>query len=283
MPEGPEVQTIVSDLEKTCCFSTIIDIQIYPRTKNLLKNTDFEFFKNKVVNKSITAVTRLGKNIVISLSSGYSLIIHLVMTGQIIIGTSLPKYTRLSLQLDNKKNIYLADKRTWAQLDLLQTTEINKQKKFASLGIDIFSNAFTLENFQSQIKGKKAIYTLLLDQRCISGLGNIYVNECLYDACVNPFKTARDLSNEEVSRLYFSICAITSQALKYKGSTFSDYRLPSGDIGSYQNHLKIFRKAGLSCQKCKSIILKRKKTGRSVFYCPVCQDLVPAHPVCYDT
>jgi formamidopyrimidine-DNA glycosylase len=271
MPEGPEVQSIVTDLKSLIIGRRILDLVTNEYTRRLFGNLDGKKLRDRVVGFEIIDVCRRGKNIVLRLSSDFYLVIHLRMTGQMFLRDDVPKYCRLTLKLDGEGDLHLADVRTFATCEVwgaenFATFEIKKK-----IGFDALSPTFSIRDLQLILVSQRSIYTVLLDQTKISGLGNIYVNESLFEAGINPLRKAAGLTDNEVKKLHKSIKVTLTRAVNNRGTTFSDYRLPGGEMGSFQKFLKVFRRAGEPCLKCKSDIQREKLGGRSMFYCEQCQ------------
>jgi len=274
MPEGPEVQTIVNGLRSTIINHRIRNITFTEGAESMVAPLTPSDFQSLVANQVVTNVHRRGKFVDIELSSDIHLIIHLLMTGQIIFNnnpsnTQRPKFLRIVFQFENGQELYIADKSTWVKIVYLARDQISRYQKFRDLGIDIFSEQFTFTSlYKMLMKSQRIIHSLLLDQKLLSGLGNIYVNEALFYAGINPLKKANFLSRDSAMALYYAIRHVTKEALRQRGTTFSDYRTPDGGKGQYQNFLKVFKRIDQPCARCGTPIERRKVGGRSVFFCP---------------
>ncbi len=273
MPEGPEVQSIVSDLQSLIVGRRVLDLVTYEYTRRLFGKSDANRLRDEIGGSEIVDVTRKGKNIILQLSSDIYLVFHLRMTGQVFLRDDVPKYCRLTMKLDGDADLHLADVRTFATCEVYRNAEMMNFEKSKKIGVDALSPAFSLRDLNLILVGKRTLHAVLLDQSKISGLGNIYVNEVLFGAGIHPLRKADSLSDDEMKRLHKAIVMILTKAIKNRGTTFSDYRLPGGEIGNFQNHLKVFRRAGELCLKCKATIKRERLGGRSVFYCENCQPL----------
>ncbi len=272
MPEGPEIQSIVTDLKKLIIGRQILDLVTNNYTRRLFGKADIDVIRRQIRGATIINVTRIGKNIVIRLINNIYLVVHLRMTGQIFLRKEIPKFCRLTIKLDQEDNLYLADMRTFATCEIFNADEMLDFEKKKKIGVDALSPAFSINDLKQALRSKRKISVILLDQAKISGLGNIYVNESLFLAKIHPLRKANSLSNNEIQRLYKAIKTVLTKAIKHHGTTFSDYRLPGGEMGSYQKHLNVFRRKGKACKKCRTEIRREKLSGRSVFYCPKCQN-----------
>jgi len=282
MPELPEVQTIVNDLQ-ILTGDTITGF--WTDFKKAIKSKNFE--KN-IVGKKIKQIKRLSKNVVIELASKHAIIIHLKMTGKLLLmehGTwsmeqNINKHIHHVFYLKNNNVLVFSDIRKFATLELISLEKLSQIEK--TKGVDPFSKNFTLQTFSkiisehknktrhSRVTGKN-IKSLLMNQAAIAGIGNIYASEIPYDAKLNPLRKLSGLTNKEIKLLHRSVLRILTKAIKMRGTSISDYRDANGKKGGFQNQLKVYGKAGKKCHKCGTIIAKEIVEQRSTFYCPTCQ------------
>lgn len=272
MPELPEVETIKRGLEKTVIGKSITDIKIIQEKS--VRNPKTKFIKN-LKNSAIEKIERKGKFLALKLKNkDLYLIIHLGMTGQLVYAKdkkSINKHLRVSISLTDSSKIYFNDIRRFGYLKLASSKE--KEKIFANLGIDLLNKDFTLRNFSSIFKNRKMILKpILLNQKLIAGIGNIYADEICFDAGLKPNRKADSLKNEEIKRLYGSIKKVLNLAIKHRGTTFRDYVDAGGKRGGFIKFLKVYKKENQECKKCKNrIIEKIKLAGRSTRFCRKCQ------------
>jgi formamidopyrimidine-DNA glycosylase len=271
MPEGPEVQSIVTDLKNLIVGRRVLDLQTYEYTRRLFGDADIDQLRERIAGAEIVDVRRLGKFVIFHLSLGIWMVIHLRMTGQVFLRSDIPKYCRMTLKLEGGGDLHLADVRTFATCELIDSGEMATFKSQKQIGVDTLSPAFSLRDLQAALKSQRLLPAVLLDQTKISGLGNIYVNESLFAAGINPLRKADSLTKQEINKLHKAIVATLAKAVKNRGTTFSDYRLPGGEMGSFQKYLNVFRREGEICKKCGATIMREKLGGRSVFYCIGCQ------------
>lgn len=279
MPELPEVETIASQLNKT--LKNLEIKEAFLNWPKLVKGIKPEDFKKLLKNKKILKVWRRAKNILIELDSNLILLIHLKLTGRILYGEKefvlKDPYIRFCLVFDNKKIMALSDLRKFAKVVLFKKDQLNKIEDLKGIGPEPLEKTFTLEKFTALInqnkKRKKAIKEILMDQKIIAGIGNIYANEILWEAKINPFKSARELAEEEIKKLFLSIKKILSLAVEHNGSTISDemYRDIFGKEGRYGEIRKVYQREGEKCLRCGATILRTIQANRSTFYCPKCQ------------
>ena len=286
MPELPEVQTIVDDLNKTILNKKIKRVEI--RLPRIVKGSNKDF-ANTLKNNSFQKISRWGKFVIIQLTQGNKyLLVHLRMTGQIIyidkkkiivgghsVETNpfdLPhKQTHLIIYFQDQSKLFYNDQRQFGFWQIVSSAELKKLQN--RLGLDPLGNEFTLLNFKKLFINKKgAIKAFLLNQEYIAGLGNIYVDESLFRAHILPFRKINTLTEKEIKELHQSIKDILNLSLKYRGTTFNNYVDAQGHKGNFTKFLKVYGKEGQKCSRCrKGIIKKIKVAGRGTRYCPYCQ------------
>jgi len=286
MPELPEVQTIVDDLNKTILNRKIKRVEI--RLPRIVKGSNKDF-SSILKNNSFQKISRWGKFIIIQLTQGNKyLLVHLRMTGQIIYinkkeiivgGHSegdnqfdLPhKQTHLIIYFQDQSKLFYNDQRQFGFWQIVSCAELKKLQN--RLGLDPLGDEFSLLNFKKLFINKKGtIKAFLLNQEYIAGLGNIYVDESLFRAHVLPLRKINTLTEKEIKELHQSIKDILNLSLKYRGTTFNNYVDAQGHKGNFTKFLKVYGKEGQKCSRCrKGIIKKIKVAGRGTRYCPYCQ------------
>ncbi|HLN19010.1 MAG TPA: bifunctional DNA-formamidopyrimidine glycosylase/DNA-(apurinic or apyrimidinic site) lyase [Patescibacteria group bacterium] len=296
MPELPEVQTIVDDLNRKIKGDIITDF--WSDAPKNIKNISVEQFKKGVVGKKIIIAHRIGKNMFIDLSDGKTIYIHLKMTGHLLVKlqNTKDKYQKNSKNQKSKsktdyfedkvnqyihhiwylgknKNLEFSDLRKFAKIVLLDTKDIRNYKDITTLGVDALSPDFTQAKFKEILarRPKAPVGIVLMDQNLIAGIGNIYRSEILYAAGVMPTRLAKDLTGSEIKEIYKQIGIILKKAIKLRGTSDSDYRDTDGAPGNFHKVLKVYRREKKTCQKCGTIVKRMKMGGRSVFYCEKCQ------------
>lgn len=288
MPELPEVQTTVSGLKNKVLKRTFVDV--WTDTPKIIKKPcNFKEFKAQIKGRTIEQVRRRGKNILFDLSGQKVLLVHQKMTGHLLMGKwerkeghwqsssgplldPMNRFIHLVFILDNGQMLALSDLRKFAKVELWEKQELEKSKEFLSLGPEPLSRSFTFARFKQRLDGKKVmIKQTLMDQKVIAGIGNIYSDEILWQAKVNPFKPTNLLSERELRAIYLAIKSILRKAVKMKGTSISDYRNLRGEKGMFGSQLKVYRKEGEKCPRCGTPIKRKKIGGRSAHFCPVCQ------------
>ena len=302
MPELPEVQTIVSDLQKILPGLKIGDV--WTDWKKMFKNCSFDNFKKEVVGEKILNVRRIGKNILIDLSGNKTILVHQKMTGHFLYGNwKMParlasesvaggakwiseesgpikddpqnRFIHLIFDLSNGKQLALSDLRKFAKVLLWPTDKLSELEDINNLGPDPTAEDFDFNKFQERLVGKKGkIKTVLMDQSVFAGIGNIYSDEILWLSGIHPMKPVSSLTQKELKSIFTSTKKILKQALEARGTSDSDYRDPSGKKGKYQEMLFVYGLEGEKCQKKDGGIITRLKIGgRSAHFCPVHQKL----------
>ncbi len=263
MPELPEVETIVRGLGATV-GSRIESIDVLDQRLDLPQD--------KIAGRTIEAVSRRGKYISIQLSGGGSLIVHLRMSGRLALMRSAAeeKHTRFIIHLEDGGKIYFINPRR------LGTAEYSMDGFPHELGVEPLTGDFTARKLHKIVAGSRApIKPLLMDQRRIAGLGNIYSSEALWRVEIDPRRIANTISEDEAGKLHRAIRSILRQAIENAGTTFgqsvSDYRDAYGDYGKFQEMLAVYGRAGEKCPRCGEGIVRIRQAGRSTYFCPGCQ------------
>jgi len=290
MPELPEVQTVVNDLNHKIKGSKILEV-IYCDNKKAFKGITFEKFKKEIKNRKIIGARRRAKYVLINLSGNKILIFHLKMTGHLIVssikykvlsgkwvGKDLPKelldprnqFIHLILGLSGGKILAFSDVRKFGIIRLEDASYLVKLEE--KLGPEPLDKKFTLDIFKN-ILGKSSgkIKQVLMDQEKISGIGNIYGDEILFLAGVRPDRRIKKIKKEEIKKIYNAIRTVLKRAIKYRGSSESDFRDTSGKKGHYQEHSFVYRKEKQRCGKCGGVVRKIRIGQRSAHYCVGCQ------------
>jgi formamidopyrimidine-DNA glycosylase len=263
MPELPEVETFVRGLQ-SIAGSRIEDAEVLDERLNLSAKP--------LRGAMIQSVERRGKHIVIGLGATGDLVIHLRMSGRLRLERTEAEipYTRLILHLDSGEAVHFVNPRR------LGTATLCRDGFVEILGVDPLSEAFTAEALAGIAAGSRApIKHLLLDQRKIAGIGNIYAAEALWRAKLDPRRTARSLEGDEIAALHEAIVSVLLEAIDQLGTTLgtsvSDYK-PTGEMpGGFQNLLSVYARESEPCARCSNTIERIVQAGRSTYLCPSCQ------------
>jgi len=270
MPELPEVETTVKGL------SVILNQKI----SNAKIHTSKLRFKipNNIVNilrnSKISNLRRIAKFIIIDFDTYYSLVIHLGMSGRL--KTISSNYKRIKhdhfvLYFESKNTLIYHDPRKFGFIDIVKTKDLQKKKYIMSLGVDALSLDLTAQMIFKKIsKSEVPIKQILLNQKIIAGIGNIYASEILFDSKISPLSLGKDLEISLILKLIKSIRKILKKAIRYGGSSIRDYRSTDGTLGNFQSNFKVYNKEGkkIGDDEVKKII----QYGRSTFYCPKLQN-----------
>ncbi len=269
MPELPEVETIKKDLEKLIIGSEILDIktnsakQIRPSLKEV---------KKAIVGAKIKKIKRRAKLLQILLDNKLTLIIHLKMTGRILIrkkGAKPDKWQRITIFLDNNKELRFADSRKFGWIKLVNQEEL--KEILANYGPEPLDD-LSLKNFQEILEqAKRPIKIVLMDQKKISGIGNIYANDALFLAKINPQAPADKLSAEQTKRLFRAVEKVLKAGLKARGASEQYYLDALGEKGNYQKKFLVYGQQNKKCGRCDTQIKRISLGGRGTFFCPQCQ------------
>ena len=285
MPELPEVETVRKGLEKKLKDFIISEIEIIrPSTIAFPANKDE--FKKGLNNSLIDKWSRRGKYLIASLiknpnnntlkSNGY-LIIHLRMTGHfnwLKRNNSPCKHTRVRFFDSQENELRFIDLRSFGQIWWIKEGLDPKKiiKGLGSLGPEPFSKDFNYEYLKKEFsKRTKSIKAVLLDQRIIAGIGNIYADESLFEAGISPFREAKTIKKRELIKLRISIMDVLEKSIGSGGTTFSDFRNIEGLNGNYSMQANVYKRTGEKCKRCSNLIQRKKITGRSTHWCSNCQ------------
>ena len=285
MPELPEVETVARDLRPRLVGATIVGARTnWIRT---LRSQDPVAFADGVTGRSVDAVGRRGKQVVVDLSGEAALTIHLKMTGQVfVVPADLPEdpYVRLVLELADGREMRFRDIRKFGKIGLYArdpvtgelVQEIGGRAVFAAVGPEPLDDGFTLRDFRRLIRRRKGrLKPLLTDQSFLAGVGNIYADEALWRARLHPLRSARSLRPPDERRLYEAVRGVLGEAVERRGSSIDDYTAPDGD-GSMQERLDVYQRTGQPCARCGHPIKRIVIGARSTHLCSFCQRLPAA-------
>ena len=279
MPELPEVETLRRQLEATLLGKAIISVELSRDAPQLVRGMTREEFAGAIHGRRIAGIRRRGKWLIFDLSGGLKFVMHLRMTGRLLLRTATDApdpYLHARLMLDDGRELRWCDARkfgTWNLVtDLVEVT--------GSLGPEPFGDEFSPEALLAAATGRRApIKAFLLDQRRVAGLGNIYVDEALWRAGIHPLREAGSLTLDEARRLCDSIVDVLHASLDSGGSSMRDYLDTAGRRGRFQDYWQVYKRAGQPCYRCSSEIVKIRVSGRGTHLCPVCQPApTPHHP-----
>ena len=265
MPELPEVETICRQLNQKIVAKTITNVEIIDF--QVIKEPESLVFKKKIIGQKIKEVLRRGKLLIIALDSSMFLTIHLRISGWLFYGKKQTK-ARVVFSFDNGVCLNYMDSRLLGELRLVNSYQ--DMKFIKELGPEPFQ--LTVSSFRDNLKSKKGkIKSLLLDQKFIAGIGNIYAQEALFFSKINPLRVANSLTEQEVELLYKSIIKVLNQGIKYGGASVDSYQTIEGESGGMQNKLCVYGRQNKACFICGAIIKKILIAGRGTCFCSNCQ------------
>lgn len=266
MPELPEVETIRTDLEPLLVGRTITGVHVSAEPAYQSRYLGLE----RAVGRIVQALRRRGKYMLADLG-GLELIVHLGMTGQVGVKRGEPdlRHLRLRFTLDDGSVFFFADQRRFGKIHVVEPGNYAAMPTLAEMGPEPFDPDFRLEAFADAMSRVKTVKAVLLSQKAVSGLGNIYVDEALHVARLHPGRGR--LGRDEAARLYVAIPEVLATGIRNRGTTFKDYRDGMGNYGSNQDFLRVYDREGLPCRTCGTPILKTRVAQRGTYYCPSCQ------------
>jgi len=289
MPELPEVETVKRGLLRLIVGRKIVTVnhdnpKSFPNAVN-----DVEQF---LINSKVIDVRRRAKVLLIDLSTNYTLVIHLKMTGQLVfvdnserfgaghpndslIGSLPDKSTRVTFEFDDESHLYFNDQRKFGWVRLISTPEVPNIDFMKKVGPEPLEDDFTAEEFISRFtrRPRTTIKAAILDQTVIAGVGNIYADESLWGAKIHPKRLVGSITDSEFIKLYEEIRLVMNLSIEKGGSTNRNYVNAEGKKGSYMDFAKVFRREGLECPRCGTEIIKLRVAGRGTHICPFCQQL----------
>jgi formamidopyrimidine-DNA glycosylase len=289
MPELPEVETVRAGLARLLPGLQIKDVwHDWPKSfPNAASDVD-QF----LLGAKIQGIRRRAKVLIIDLSTKYSLVIHLKMTGQLVfrskkerfgaghpnaslVGDLPDKATRVIFTFQDASKLFFNDQRKFGWVRLLPTAEVEQLDFFQKVGPEPLAADFTPEMFVERLlrRPKSNIKAALLDQTVIAGVGNIYADESLWGAKIHPVQRVQDIPKTKLRKLYKALRAVLNLSIEKGGSTDRSYVDAEGRRGSYLSFANVFRRDGQPCPRCGTIIVKTKVAGRGTHICPKCQRL----------
>jgi formamidopyrimidine-DNA glycosylase len=287
MPELPEVETIRIGLGRLLPGKTVATVDYnWPKS---FPNQPADV-KQFLIGAKIVEVKRRAKVLLISLSSQYSLVIHLKMTGQLVyrgsherfgaghpsallIGELPDRSTRVTITFSDDSQLFFNDQRKFGWMRLMPTTEVPNIDFMKKVGPEPLDSDFTWQVLRERLRRRtnSSIKAALLDQTVIAGIGNIYADETLWGARVHPATLVKRLSDNKIKEIYKAMIAVLKLAIEKGGSTDRNYVDAKGQRGSYLSFAKVFRREGQACPRCGTVIVKLRVAGRGTHVCPHCQ------------
>jgi len=273
MPELPEVETIKRQLNLLIADKKIKRIEIL--LPKIVKAPLAEF-KKAVQGAKIIEIDRRAKILIIHLNNGWSLLIHLKLSGQLIFDGQKTKFTHVIFHFSDGHRLIFNDLRQFGYVKLVKTDQLDNFLQKEKIGPEPFDKDFTLAKFVARLdrRPNAKIKQFLMDPTNLAGIGNIYSDEILFASRVHPLRKIKDLKPSDIKAIYQNIRKILTEAIKLKGTSANLYLDAYGRQGDFLNHLKVYGREGEKCYRCKDIIKRIKLGGRSAHFCPACQRLV---------
>ncbi len=274
MPELPEVETLRRGLERHLTGRIFGEIRVL--VPKMLKGTlsDPDVFSQSLQETRVESVGRRGKHLIITLDSGYYLLFHMNMRGQLRIteaAASVEKYLAAAFPLDNGTELRFHDMWRWGEMRLATSEELAEHPSLIGMGPEPLSGEWTPEQLAAGFakRPKTAVKAALLDQNVVAGVGNIYADESLFRAGIQPLRPAGSLTADETARLYEEIIAVLSEAVQGGGTTSDNYVNAEGQVGQYTP--RVYDRGGKPCVSCGASLTRIRVTGRGTVYCGSCQ------------
>lgn len=271
MPELPEVETIRRDLLPLVRGRTIVEAWVSPGAPRLVRSPTSEEFCRLLASRRIEDVGRRGKLLLFLLDNGLTWAVHLRMTGQLLHHAGpcpAERHLRAAFRLDDGSSLCFVDVRKFGAMWLASDPEALT----AGLGPEPLDEGFTAEALFRILQRRSApVKAVLIDQKAIAGIGNIYADESLFAAGIDPRRSANTISRQRAQRLHASIRRVLTDALADRGSSFRDYVDAGGRTGRHQFSVWVFRRTGQPCLRCGVRVRRVKVSGRSTHFCPRCQ------------
>jgi formamidopyrimidine-DNA glycosylase len=278
--ELPEVEVVRRDLEKEVVGKRIkeVDVRAHRNAMRVIRrHARRKEFADRLAGRKIAKVDRRGKYVLMSLDDGDVLVVHFGMSGQFLRGTkrqALPAHTHVVIDFVQGGDLRYVDPRTFGEMFVTAADELGTIRELDHVAIDPLEDTFTWPEFSGELARHAAkLKPLLMDQKFVSGLGNIYSDEVLFAAGLRWDRMSDGLSSQEVRRLYRALREVVQDAIRFRGTTLGDeaYVDLFGKPGEYQNELKVYGRKGLACRRCRTPIDVVKISGRNSYYCPQCQ------------
>lgn len=273
MPELPEVETVCRGLALKLLGRRLTAVE--------QRRADLRFpfppdFAARLSGRRIESIRRRAKYIIIELDDGMVLLVHLGMSGSMVVNERRPalldRHDHVVFEIDNGTCVRFNDARRFGLMDLVSAAELDQHKLIRGLGLEPLSPDFNGASLAAMLKGRKTSVKLaIMDQRLVVGVGNIYASESLFRAGISPRRRAGTVQGERAAKLAAAIKQVLKEAIKVGGSTLRDYVQANGELGYFQHRWKVYDREGEACRVCGGPIRKITQGARSTFYCPTDQ------------
>jgi len=269
VPELPEVETVKNELMPHIIGRKLTGITLL--WEGIVRQPSATELSSRLIGQKVTGLARYGKYLVLSLTGDDLLILHMKMSGSLLIGrdsSEPPKYTRAIIHLDRGDSIFFRDPRKFGVMWLVK----DKNSVVGRLGPEPLEEAFTPQVLAQRLKNRTApIKALLFDQSFIAGIGNMYADEALFAAGIHPLRPGGSLSQDEIVRLHSAIRQVLRSAISSKGASIVNYYRPGGELGTAHFNFKVAHRGGKSCPSCGTPLQRITVRNRGTYFCPKCQ------------
>jgi formamidopyrimidine-DNA glycosylase len=267
LPELPEVETIKNELSPYIIGRRFTDVTVCDAKP--VKRPSVDEFRHNLIGQRINDLKRRGKYLIFRLSGGNALVVHLKMTGSLLLNPeSTDRYARVIFHLDDSSQLVFTDRRRLGALWLLG----NEQAVTGKLGPEPLAPEFTVETLAERLHKRQApVKAVLLDQAFIAGIGNMYADEALFAAKIHPLRKASSLSTQEIRDLHKAIADVLRSAISSKGASISTYKRPDGRLGTAHDNFKVAHRGGETCPACGTSVQRLAVRNRGSYFCPNCQ------------
>jgi len=277
MPELPEVETIRRDIEKEFVNKRIKKVDV-TGARSVRRHRTASDFVSRTEGRKVVGTRRRGKYLILKLDSGDVMVAHLGMSGQLLRANPkepVDKHTHVVLSFAGAPQLRFVDPRTFGEMFVTAPERLEEEvPELAHLGFDPIDEQMAWTRFGGLLAARPTkLKALLMDQRFVAGIGNMYADEILFTAGLRQDRNSDSLTPQEIRRLYRSVVETLQEAIKHRGSSLADeqYRDLFGDVGEYQRLHNVYDREGEACPRCRSVIARVKANGRSSFFCPQCQ------------
>jgi len=278
MPELPEVEVLRRDLDHEVVGKKIKSVEVNG-LRSVRRHKTKKAFTSLLEGRKITKVERRGKYLLLHVDGNEALVVHLGMSGQLLRAKSarekLPKHTHVVITFTQGGQLRFVDPRTFGEMFVVQLDEIdNRVEELAHLGIDPLATTMSWDLFGRLVAQRKCrLKAMLMDQRFLAGIGNVYSDEILFTAGLRFDRESDSLSDQEIRRLYRAIGEILQDAVKHRGSSLADEQYVDlfGKPGEFQHHHNVYDREGESCRRCRHTVVRQRFSNRSTFFCDACQ------------
>lgn len=272
MPELPEVETVRRILERHASGARVHTVD--GASIQMRRPLDLDTLRLRLVGRQLAGFRRRGKYLLADLSDGHHLLLHLGMSGRLMLqpaSTERLRHTHLILGLNGAVELRLVDPRRFGFAVWLAADDEARDPSLAALGVEPLATDLDVV-LPAVLRGRTApLKALLLDQRLVAGIGNIYANEALWRAGIHPRRSPRRTSHERLVRLATAVRAVLTEAVEQGGTTIRDFATPEGDFGYFAVRLAVYGKGGQPCPRCGSLLREAPIANRSTVWCPACQ------------